>query len=113
MQGFYTRHFIISVQKLIFALAHLMEGQELYACQPGAPQQVCNPLRVRQICVKAGNHGNPGQDRQSLFLCPSEILMDQAGINTAALKRSSKKDAGSTAISARSNASVTVSFENR
>ena len=46
MQSFHTGHFIIPVQKLIFALSHLVEGQELYVPQSDIMQKLCNSLRI-------------------------------------------------------------------
>ena len=46
MQRLHTGHFIFSVQKFIFALAHLVEGQELYAGEPDLMQKICNSFCV-------------------------------------------------------------------
>ena len=77
MQCFHTGHFVISVQKLIFALAHLVEGQELYAVKSDIMQKLCDSLRIGQFRVEARDDRNPGQNIQPLFVRPSQVLNDQ------------------------------------
>ena len=77
MQRFHTGHFVIPVQKFIFALAHLVEGQELHAPKSDIMQKLCNSLCIRQLRVEARNYRNPGQNIESLFVCPPQIFVDQ------------------------------------
>ena len=68
MKCFHTGHFIIPVQKLIFSLSHLVEGQELYAGKSYLMQKLCNSLRIGQLRIEARDYGNTGQNIEALFV---------------------------------------------
>ena len=46
MKRLHTGHFIFPVQKFIFALTHLVKGQELHAGEPDVMQKICNSFRI-------------------------------------------------------------------
>ena len=46
VQRFHALHFVIPVQELVFALSHLVEGQELYTPQSDLMQKRCNSLCI-------------------------------------------------------------------
>ena len=77
MERFYAGQRILTVQKFIFPLAHLMEGQELHACKADAFQQSGDAPGVFKPVVKSGDHWNPGEDGESLFVCPCEVCHDR------------------------------------
>ena len=77
VQCLHTGHSILSVQKLIFALAHLVKGQKLHTRKSNLAQKRSDSLRIRQVRVEIRDHGDPGQNRETLFICPPEVPVDQ------------------------------------
>ena len=77
MQGFYAGHFISPVQKFIFSFAHLVEGKELDPEKSHIRKEGGYPFRIGELCVEAGDHGDPGQNVEALLLCPPKVFKDQ------------------------------------
>ena len=76
MQSLYARQLIFSVQKFIFALAHLVEGEELDLFKADVRQKGGESPCIFETCVEAGDHRDPRKDVQALFVRPAEIFND-------------------------------------